>query len=179
MATAKQQQFCMKVYRAARAQYEADPGGTVSPRFTTAQAMLESAWGARAIGNNIFGITAGTSWKGPVRMAQTTEVFATPTKRFQSPERVLKVAAVGKGRWRYTVVRRFRDYASLGEALADHNALFRRPMYADAWPYRLQAKEFAHRISDAMGARYATDPDYYRTMCRMLQSVDAVVAKNK
>lgn len=60
-------------------------------------------------------------------------------------------------------------------SLADHNALFRKPLYADAWPYRHYAKDFARRISDANGARYATDSNYYRTMCRMIDSVDAII----
>ena len=42
MVTGKQREFCLKVYRTARALYEADKGHTVSPLFTTAQAMLES-----------------------------------------------------------------------------------------------------------------------------------------
>jgi flagellum-specific peptidoglycan hydrolase FlgJ len=33
--------------------------------FTLAQAALESGWGARAIGNNLFGIKADKSWTGP------------------------------------------------------------------------------------------------------------------
>lgn len=40
--TTKQKEFCLKVYKAAQALYDADKGHTVSPLFTTAQAMLES-----------------------------------------------------------------------------------------------------------------------------------------
>lgn len=175
MATTKQRQFCMKVYAAARSLYESDPENTVSPRFTTAQAMLESGWGERAIGHNIFGMTVGSSWHGKRRLVQTTEIFASPVKKFVLPERVLRVTPLSNGRYRYTVLRLFRDYDSLGDALADHNALFRKAMYADAWPYRLYAKEFARRISDAHGARYATDPNYYKTMCDMIDSVNAII----
>lgn len=105
MASKKQQQFCLRVYRAAYSLYEADKEGTVSPRFTTAQAMLESAWGARAIGNNIFGMTAGSSWTGRKRLVQTTEVFSTRYKKFTPPERVLKITAMRNGNFRYTVLR--------------------------------------------------------------------------
>ena len=42
MVTGKQKEFCMRVYKAARLMYEADREHTVSPLFTTAQAMLES-----------------------------------------------------------------------------------------------------------------------------------------
>lgn len=177
--TKKQQQFCMKVYRAAYALYMSDREGTVSPRFTTAQAMLESAWGNKAIGNNIFGMTKGSSWTGKTRLVQTTEIFTTRYKKFTPPEKVLKLTAMRNGNFRYTVLRLFRDYDTLEEAIRDHNELFKKPMYADAWPHRLYAKEFAKRISDAKGAKYATDPNYYRTMWRMIDSVNAIIDKNK
>lgn len=175
MATVKQQQFCRRVYAAARALYEADPQNSVSPRFTTAQAMLESGWGDKAIGNNLFGMTVGSSWKGKRRMVRTTEYFTTPRKQLRAPERVISVKAAGNGLYRYTVERLFRDYDSLEEGLQDHNALFRKPMYADAWPRRLYAKEFARLISDRNGARYATDPNYYKTLCAMIDSVDRII----
>lgn len=175
LATVKQQEFCRRVYAAARALYEADPDNTVSPRFTTAQAMLESGWGDRAIGNNLFGMTVGSSWKGKSRLVRTTEYFTTPKKQLHAPEKVISVKVAGNGLYRYTVDRLFRDYSSLEEGLRDHNALFRKPMYADAWPRRLYAKEFARLISDRNGARYATDQNYYRTLCAMIDSVDRII----
>ena len=47
--------------------------GEINPVFVTAQAALESGWGKSAIGNNLFGITKGSSWKGAVRLVTTTE----------------------------------------------------------------------------------------------------------
>ena len=171
MVTGKQREFCLKVYRAARALYEADKGHTVSPLFTTAQAMLESGWGDRVIGNNIFGVTAGSSWTGRKVLVTTTEYFATPAKTFTAPEGVLSIKKLGERKYRYCVRRYFRDYSTLEDALKDHEALFKKPIYADAWPYRLQAKEFAKRISDAHLARYATAPDYAVLMGKMIDSV--------
>ena len=86
--------------------------GEVSPVFVTAQAALESGWGASAIGNNLFGITKGSSWTGPVRLVTTTEWFTRPDVKFKAPEEVLKVALKGHGRYKYTVRRLFRDYAT-------------------------------------------------------------------
>ena len=160
MVTGKQREFCLKVYRAARALYEADKGHTVSPLFTTAQAMLESGWGDRVIGNNIFGVTAGSSWTGRKVLVTTTEYFATPAKTFTAPEGVLSIKKLGERKYRYCVRRYFRDYSTLEDALKDHEAL-----------YRLQAKEFAKRISDAHLARYATAPDYAVLMGKMIDSV--------
>lgn len=34
--------------------------------FTLGQAALESAWGEKALGNNLFGVKADGSWRGPV-----------------------------------------------------------------------------------------------------------------
>jgi peptidoglycan hydrolase FlgJ len=36
----------------------------ISAIFIVAQAALESGWGKHSIGNNVFGITAGSNWKG-------------------------------------------------------------------------------------------------------------------
>lgn len=41
--------------------------------FTLAQAALESSWGKLALGNNLFGIKADKSWKGPTVNFRTTE----------------------------------------------------------------------------------------------------------
>ena len=53
----------MRVYKAARLMYEADKEHTVSPLFTTAQAMLESGWGTAAIDEHM-----NEKPTGPVRM---------------------------------------------------------------------------------------------------------------
>ena len=42
--------------------------------FTLAQAALESGWGARCPGNNLFGIKADKAWKGPTVDVPTHEV---------------------------------------------------------------------------------------------------------
>ena len=105
----------------------------------------------------------------------TREVFSTPNKKFTAPECVISVTSLKNGRFLYRCKRLFRDYSSLEEGLRDHNALFRKSIYADAWPYRLRAKEFAVYISDLNGGRYATDPMYSRTMCRMIDIVSKIV----
>ena len=173
--TIEQKNFCKAVYKAAAALYQADKDNCVSPLFTTAQAMLESGWGKSAIGNNLFGMTVGSSWNGAKRLVTTREVFSTANKKFTAPECVISVTPLKNGRFLYRCKRLFRDYSSLEEGLRDHNALFRKAIYADAWPYRLRAKEFAVRISDLNGGRYATDPMYSRTMCRMIDIVSKIV----
>ena len=45
----------------------------ILPSITIAQAILESGWGKHRIGNNIFGIKAGSDWQGKTVTKQTTE----------------------------------------------------------------------------------------------------------
>ena len=48
----------------------------LNPLFVAAQAALESGWGDHAIGNNLFGITAGDKWTGKRRTERTFEYFS-------------------------------------------------------------------------------------------------------
>ncbi|WP_195372990.1 glycoside hydrolase family 73 protein [Parabacteroides leei] len=145
--------------------------GEISPLFVTAQAALESGWGKSAIGNNLFGITKGSTWNGPVELVTTTEYFNRPDRSFKAPEKVLSVQNIGNGRYKYKVKRLFRQYDTVDECLQDHLAILRKPGYVDAWPYRHDPDKFVEKIQDAVGLRYATAPNYVDTMKSMFQSV--------
>lgn len=104
--------------------------------ITLAQAALESGWGQRAIGNNLFGIKADRSWTGPTVSFPTTEHLS------------------GKD---VHLTDKFRRYSSWLESMVDHaRFLLANPRYAPCfkqttgigWASALQA------------AGYATDPDY-------------------
>lgn len=171
MATQKQREFCKAVYQAA------EKIGEINPSFVAAQACLESGWGAHVIGKyNCFGITRGSDW--PVSrciLAKTSEVFSTDKVRFAAPEKVVSIKKLSNGKYRYVCYRYFKDFASWEECLREHLRLFQKSGYADAWPYRKNAKEFARRIVNNVGCKYATDPNYYKTMCAMIESVNRVV----
>lgn len=168
MATKTQIQFAKEVYEAAKT-------GEIDPVFVTAQACLESGWGKSKVGkNNIFGITKG-SWTGPTVLILTTEYFSTPKKSFVAPEQKISVVKVRENRYKYTVKRLFREYDSLSEALKDHTSIFKKPMYADAWPYRNDANTFAEKICDRMGAKYATDPYYIKSLKCMIGQIRGYV----
>lgn len=151
--------------------------GEISPLFVTAQAALESGWGKSAIGNNLFGITKGCSWNGPVELATTTEYFNRPDVSFKAPEKVLSVVPLGEGRYKYKVKRLFRQYDTVEDCLRDHLAILKKPGYADAWPYRHDPEEFARRLQDAVGSRYATAPNYADMMASMFRSVNKYLAQ--
>lgn len=175
MATKTEQiEFVKKIYPAAKNLYK-NKGG-IHPLFVTAQAALETGWQIKGISNNIFGITKGTTWTGKTELCLTTEYFSTPNKSFQEPERIVQVLPVpSNGRYRYRVYRLFRVYDSLEYCLDDHLSLLKKPMYADAWPYRNDPQEYAKRIVDDTGAKYATDPNYATIMSDVIDRVDGYV----
>ena len=111
--------------------------------ITLAQAALESGWGAQAAGNNLFGIKADRSWKGPTIDFRTTEHVD------------------GKD---VKLVDKFRRYDNWQASMIDHaQFLLKNPRYAPCfkettgvgWAMQLQA------------CKYATDPNY----AKKLQSI--------
>jgi flagellar protein FlgJ len=172
MATKKGQiDFIGTIYPEAKRLYEAKNG--IHPLFVTAQAALETGWVVRKeVANNLFGITKGSSWTGKTRLILTTEYFKTDNVKFNLPEMVESVAKMGENNYRYKVYRLFRDYDSIADCLEDHLSLLKKPMYADAWPYRNNPKEFARRIVDESGAKYATAPNYASVMSSIIDSVE-------
>ena len=173
MATAAQCKFAREVYEAAKA------GTDIAPEFVAAQAILESGWGKSKIGKyNLFGVTKGSSWDGPTVLVRTHEYFNTANRKFTLPEKVIAVAySKTKKKYYYTVDRLFRDYDSLASCLADHTRILQKPGYADAWPYRHDAEEFARRIADNVGCKYATDPFYINSITKLIRQVRGIVGK--
>ena len=165
MATVKQMKFAKEIYLAAK-------DGEIDPVFVTAQACLETGWGKSKVGKfNIFGITKGSSWTGKTVLILTTEYFSTPNKVFKAPEKKISVVKLGLNKYKYTVQRLFREYDSLKQALEDHTSLFKKPMYADAWPFRKDPMKFAEKICDNMGAKYATSPSYLTSLKCMIGQI--------
>lgn len=121
MATKQQQDFCKAVYDAAKKINE------ISPLFVATQTCLESAWGARKVGNyNIFGITKGSNWTGKTVLVLTNEVFNVPGKKFYPPEKVVSVIKTSQGKYRYKVYRQFKDFGSYDECLQEHLRIFKK-----------------------------------------------------
>ena len=167
MATKSQRDFARRVYEASVRATD------IAPEFVTAQAILETGWGKSRVGkHNLFGITRGTGWTGKTVLVLTHEYFNTPDRTFTAPERVVSVCKVkGRQQWYYTVYRLFKDFDYLADCLAEHSRLLQKPGYVDAWPYRHDAEEFARRICDNKGSKYATSPDYLRQMLLLISSV--------
>lgn len=113
--------------------------------FTLAQAALESSWGARAPGNNLFGVKADKSWKGATVDVSTHEVL--------------------KGK-RVSMTCRFRAYSSWAECMVDHARFFKvNPRYALC--FRETTGEGWARAVAAAG--YATDPNYAKSLVAVMR----------
>jgi flagellum-specific peptidoglycan hydrolase FlgJ len=149
--------------------------GDIDPVFTTAQAALESGWGKSAIGNNLFGITKGSSWKGATKLVTTTEYFSTPNVKFIKPEEVLNIVKINSKCYKYKVKRLFRMYNTAEEGLKDHSAILQKPQFKDAWPYRHNAREFVRHLQDNINSKYATDINYIATMDKMFAMVESTL----
>jgi flagellum-specific peptidoglycan hydrolase FlgJ len=102
---ADREQFVRRVLRAcaiARAK-----GAVFNARAAIAQAALESAWGTSLLAaryNNLFGMKAGTAWRGPVTQM--------PTKEWDGSKYI-------------DVVATWRVYPSWNECLVDYGRFIR------------------------------------------------------
>lgn len=148
--------------------------GGVSAIFTVAQAALESGWGKSAIGNNLFGITTGSEWTGARKLVLTTEFLKTANAKFSPGEKIVSITKSGTN-YKYRVYRWFRDYSTMEECLRDHQRLLEKSIYKDAWPYRLDPEEYARRLVDKVGGKYATSPNYAATMISLIKGVREVL----
>ena len=117
----------------------------ILPSITIAQAILETGWGKSRIGNNIFGIKAGSSWKGKTRTAQTSEYI--------------------NGKWVSTTAT-FRDYDSVAESIMDHAELVGTASRYEAVRNAKDYKEAARALQEA---GYATDPEYAQKLINIIE----------
>ncbi|MDR3266206.1 MAG: glucosaminidase domain-containing protein, partial [Tannerella sp.] len=157
--------FISQIYPAAKRLYETAEG--LHPLFVTAQAALETGWKIKKTGNNIFGITKG-SWTGATNLLLTTEILDTPDKQFTLPEKIVSVEPLASGKYRYSVYRLFRAYASIDECIEDHFTLLKGSLYKYAWEYRNDPREYARQIAPV----YATSPDYANTLVAVIEMVE-------
>jgi flagellar protein FlgJ len=132
----------------------------VSPEIVAAHAALESGWGQRPLKqanggdtNNLFGIKAGSGWRGDVAQAVTTE--------YEDGGAVPKVA-------------QFRSYLDRGSAFHDYaQLLLTDPRYRSALNTGGDARAFAQGLSRG---GYATDPAYADKLAHLatrLQSIQS------
>lgn len=118
------------------------------------QAALESGWGKReprmpdgSSSHNLFGIKAGSSWKGPVAEVTTTEYIGGVARK---------------------VTAKFRAYESYEEAFKDHARLLTQsPRYSQTVAQADTAQGFAKGLQKA---GYATDPAYADKLTKVINT---------
>lgn len=126
----------------------------VAPQLILAQAALESGWGQKTLSNsdgsnshNLFGIKAGSSWKGGVAVAPTTEFAAGVAERVKAT---------------------FRSYDSMVESFNDYaQLLLKNPRYANVLGAGHDSQAFAGALQQS---GYATDPEYGNKIMRIVNS---------
>jgi flagellar protein FlgJ len=133
----------------------------VPATFIVGQAAHESGWGRREIATadgqpsfNLFGIKAGSAWKGETVETMTTEVIGGVARR---------------------VVQRFRAYGSYEEAFADYAKLLSTsPRYAKGVVGESDPARFAQALA---AGGYATDPQYAAKLERVIASAQAATRR--
>ena len=133
---------------------QASRASGVPTELILAQAALETGWGRRQIttasgadSHNLFGIKAGSQWRGPTTEVATTEyVDGQPQKQ----------------------VEKFRVYASHAAALADYARLIgSNPRYAGV----VAAADAPQAARALQNAGYASDPAYADKLIAVMESI--------
>lgn len=118
--------------------------------FSLAQSALETGWGGRVAGNNMFGIK-DTQEGVPGVYVWTTEYNRTT------------------GLWQ-RIKQLFRKYASPEESFTDHgNFLKNNPRYRAAFNVSRYPDLFAQLVAKA---GYATDPDYAEKIIAIIRLIN-------
>lgn len=118
---------------------------------TLAQAIVESGYGQSELSakyNNFFGIKAGGNWNGPTVQMITKECNDNGC---------------------YDTVGTFRVYGSAQESFTDHSDFLRtNERYFGAFQFSNDPIKFIKAVADA---GYATSPDYFSTVGRVVQQI--------
>lgn len=155
-AGAAQRAFVGRHWNAALAAQQATG---IPAQYVLGQAALESGWGRGEIrgddgapSHNLFGVKAGSSWRGRTVDVVTTEYENGAAKK---------------------VTEKFRAYDSYDEAFRDWAQLLTsQPRYAQVLARGRDGGAFAQGLQQA---GYATDPAYGAKLTRVIASVDATL----
>jgi flagellum-specific peptidoglycan hydrolase FlgJ len=142
----------------------------ISAVFILAQAALESGWGKSAPGFNFFGIKDRSGVPAKRQLLRTTEYSNSATLKFPEIISIERIEISGKERFKYTIRDWFRKYDSAEEAFDDHALFFyKNPRYRQALGSLHNPRQFAVQVAKA---GYATDPNYARTLIRIIDKIE-------
>lgn len=130
-----------------------------------AQSAHETGWGAKAVGNMMFGVKDTDGINGNEQLITTTEYHKTATVKYPVIISITKFGA----NWKYKIKDWFRKYDNAEQSFLDHaNFLMKNPRYKKALEVRANPSMF---LSEIAKAGYATDPNYNEFMQQMIYSV--------
>lgn len=136
---------------------------------TLGQGALESAWGKKMCGNNMFGIKAKTSIPESQRKLCTTkEVHKSPNVRYPQ---VISVTPRPDGRYDYVVRDWFRVFGSPEESFDSHAKVLQHPRYAKAFTHIDDPYAFADEVA---AGGYATAPNYASVLKSVMKLIEQV-----
>lgn len=148
--TTEQKNFIKKVGALASANMKKSG---VLASLTTAQAILEAAWGKSELatgGNALFGIKATKTWKGKVYCKDTKECYDG-----------VNLVTVSNAT--------FRAYDSWEESITDHSAFLKANKRYKAVIGETDYKKACEAIK---AAGYATDPEYAEKLIKLIEGYD-------
>lgn len=132
-----------------------------------AQSALESGWGKKAIGNNIFGIKFRKGDWG-FQKVLTTEYSKNPCA-FDGHEIKSKVYDKDRKAFKFKIWQYFADYQTPKDCFMAHARLLMSARYKECLRWHYSPKRFLISVA---GSGYATGPQYKRTMCQMVNSIE-------
>jgi flagellum-specific peptidoglycan hydrolase FlgJ len=132
-----------------------------------AQAALESSWGERAIGNNLFGIKYRKGdWN--YQRVLTTE-FADRPETFNRDDIVSMDYIPSINKYKFKVYQKFADYPTPTEAFLAHSRLLLTKRYKHALKWQYSPVRYLVAI---WKSGYATDESYGNKMEGMVESIE-------
>lgn len=131
-----------------------------------AQSAFESGWGAKKIGNNLFGIKYK---KGDFAYQKvlTTEYSSDP-KKFDGQEVLHKEFDNERRKWKFKIYQYFADYPTELDGFIAHAKLLMSDRYIHALEYSDDPVLYLQKIA---AAGYATGPLYAVKLAAMVQSI--------
>ncbi len=131
-----------------------------------AQSALESGWGKKAIGNNLFGIKFKKGDWGS-QTVLTTE-YSKDSHAFDGKNVVSKIYLEDKKLYQFKVWQYFADYETPKDGFLAHAKLLLTDRYRKALEFKDNPKLYLKAIWEA---GYATDPNYAQKMSDMVDSI--------
>jgi flagellar protein FlgJ len=136
---------------------------------TLGQGALESAWGKKMCGNNMFGIKAKPSIPESQRkLCTTNEVHKSPNVNYPH---VISVTPRPDGRYDYVVRDWFRAFGSPEDSFDSHARVLQHPRYAKAFTHTDDPYAFADEVA---AGGYATAPNYASVLKSVMNLIEKV-----